>query len=58
MPDVPQTPQKAKEGPVMFRGCVGLLVAAGMMLFTTPLWWVPAVGGLALAVFCFGQAGG
>jgi hypothetical protein len=42
----------------MFWSCVWLLIAAGMLLITTPLWWVPAVGALALAVFCFDQAGG
>lgn len=37
----------------MFWIAVLVLVVAGLALFSTPLWWVPAVAGLALAGVCF-----
>jgi hypothetical protein len=41
----------------MFWAAVVVLVLAGVILITTPLWWVPAAGGLCLGVFCLNQGG-
>lgn len=40
-----------------FRAAVLAIAAAMLVLFSTPLWWVPAVAGVGLAVICFTKAG-